>query len=137
MILGIGNDVCYVSRIKSIMNDASLAHRFMEKVFRAEEFFPFRYSIQDSLYAHYAKKFAAKEACAKALGCGFTEEVLPNQIIVKNNKDGQPYIELVDGALKRLELISFGYNPKIHVSLSLGNKIDHGIASAMVVIEGL
>src|SRR6185295_10657695 len=84
--------------------------------------------------ASYAKRFAAKEACAKALGTGMRRGVFWRDMGVVNLSSGQPTVALTNGALARLEAITPpGRRPVIHLSLS----DDHPYAQAFVVIEAV
>ncbi|MGH6957334.1 MAG: holo-ACP synthase, partial [Caulobacteraceae bacterium] len=84
--------------------------------------------------ASYAKRFAAKEACAKALGTGIRAGVFWRDMGVVNARSGRPTMALTGGAAKRLAaLMPEGFSPHVHLSLT----DDHPYALAFVVIEAL
>ena len=133
MILGIGNDLVRIERIK----DALERHgeRFEQRCFTDTE--RKKAARRERAGTHidvFAKRFAAKEACAKALGTGMDQGVYFKTIGVVEDEKGRPFIELTDGALERLNAITpDGYVPNIHLSLS----DDPPFAQAFVVIEAL
>ncbi len=133
MILGIGNDLVKIDRIK----DALERHgaRFEQRCFTdAERKKAARREQAGTHVDVYAKRFAAKEACAKALGTGMSGGVYFSTIGVVEDEKGRPFIELTDGALRRLEeMTPSGFTPHIHLSLS----DDPPFAQAFVVIEAL
>ena len=82
----------------------------------------------------YAKRFAAKEACAKALGTGMRAGVFWRDMGVVNMRSGQPTMALTNGALARLEkMVPAGHKAVIHLSLT----DDHPYAQAFVIIEAV
>ena len=84
--------------------------------------------------ASFAKRFAAKEACSKALGTGLKRGVFWRDMGVENLRSGQPTLKLTGGAAERLaEITPAGHEPVIHLSLT----DDHPYAQAFVVIEAL
>ena len=84
--------------------------------------------------ASYAKRFAAKEACCKALGTGISNGVFWRDMGVINDKNGKPTMKLTNGAAKRLaEIIPSGYEPHVHVTIT----DDFPLAQAFVIIEAL
>jgi len=130
MILGIGSDLSDIRRIQNSLDrfGARFTHRcFTELERRRSERKPDR-------AASYAKRFAAKEACAKALGTGMRGAVYWRDMGVVNLPSGQPTLALTGGALARLEsLIPAGHEARIHLSLT----DEHPYAQAFVVIEAL
>ena len=113
MIYGIGVDIIDIRRIKNVMQ--KYGDRFKNKCFHINEI-----KWSDKKYKSiesYAKRYAAKEACAKALGTGLARGVFWKDIEVVNNKYGKPFIKLHNKALKFLNsnLIK---NSKIEVTLS-------------------
>lgn len=126
MILGIGSDFSDARRIaKSIER---FGDRFLNRVFT-----PLERAKADrrKLRAEtYAKRFAAKEACAKALGTGLSRGVFWRDMGVVNLPSGQPTLVLTGGAARRLaEMVPGGYEPHIHLSLT-----DEGPLTAAYVI---
>ena len=122
MILGIGIDLVSIEKIgESVKSDA-----FRRKVFTPDEIAMCEAFASPA--EHYAGKFAAKEACMKALGHGIRQEVWFTQIEVLNAGSGAPYIQL-SGEAERL------FNEmgavKIHVSISHSDSM----AVAMVILE--
>lgn len=130
MILGIGSDFSDARRIaKSIER---FGDRFLNRVFT-----PLERAKADrrKLRAEtYAKRFAAKEACAKALGTGLSRGVFWRDMGVVNLPSGQPTLVLTGGAARRLaEMVPEGYEPRIHLSLT-----DEGpLTAAHVIISGV
>ena len=128
MIIGFGSDLCDIRRIA----DALERHgeRFAARLFTDAE--RARCDAKAARAACYAKRFAAKEACAKALGLGFTRGVGWRDMGVVNLDSGQPTLELSGGAAKRLEEITpRGLRAKIHLTLT----DEEPYAQALVLIE--
>ncbi|OYU52956.1 MAG: holo-ACP synthase [Alphaproteobacteria bacterium PA1] len=128
MIVGIGSDLCRIDRIEATL--ARFGSRFEARCFTAGE--QARANRRPAKRADtYAKRFAAKEACSKALGTGMRRGVAWRDMEVVNLPTGRPTLSLTGGALKRLqELIPPGFAADIHLSLS----DDHPLAMAFVVI---
>jgi holo-[acyl-carrier protein] synthase len=130
MIIGIGSDLCDVRRIERVIE--RYGDRFLDRIFTATE----RSKADRRLtrIATYAKRFAAKEACAKALGTGFRRGVFWRDLGVVNLSSGRPTIELAGGALERLRAITpAGHVARIDVSIT-----DEGpMAHAMVIISAV
>ena len=133
MILGIGNDLVKISRIEEALNKHG--ERFEQRCFTEIE--RQKAARRKGAGTHvdvYAKRFAAKEACAKALGTGMAEGVYFSTIGVVEDEKGRPFIKLSGGAQARLDAMTpQGYKPVIHLSLS----DDPPFAQAFVVIEAL
>lgn len=133
MIIGIGEDTCDIRRIEK----ALLRHgqRFIDRCFTEEEQAKAaRRKGKHEPASTLAKRFAAKEACAKALGTGFTEGVTLKSIGVTNEKSGAPALALTDGAQERLKaIVTVGKSVKIHVTLG----DEYPYAKALVIIECL
>ncbi|MFP6759950.1 MAG: holo-ACP synthase [Alphaproteobacteria bacterium] len=130
MIIGIGHDVCDATRIEITLE--RFGDRFTHRAFTAleREKCDRRAKRADS----YARRFAAKEACSKALGTGFRRGVHLATIGVVNLPGGKPTLELTDGALDRLrEITPDGTVAKIDVSLT----DDRGLAYAIVLITAV
>src|SRR5262245_36150639 len=102
MILGIGNDIIDIRRIEQTL--ARFGERFIERVCTATE--RRKSDRRVNRAASYAKRFAAKEACAKALGTGFRAGVFWRDMGVVNLPSGKPTMKLSGGALARLEAIT-------------------------------
>jgi len=130
VIIGIGSDLCDISRIEQTL--ARFGERFTQRVFTVEE--RRKAEGRANVAATYAKRFAAKEACAKALGTGFNRGVFMKNMGVVNLRSGAPTLNLEGGALERLKAITpAGHEAKIHLTLT----DDYPMAMAVVVIEAL
>ncbi len=128
MIVGIGSDLCDIRRVDKTLE--RFGERFTNRIFTELE--RTRSERKTDRAASYAKRFAAKEACAKALGTGLKRGVFWRDMGVINLRSGQPTMALAGGAAKRLaELIPEGMEPMIHLSLT----DDHPYAQAFVIIE--
>lgn len=130
MIIGIGHDVCDAERIARAL--ARFGDRFTKRVFTSVE----RERCESRLKRadSYARRFAAKEACSKALGTGFRRGVHLASIGVVNSPGGKPSLELTGGALERLrEITPAGMSAKIDVSLT----DDRQFAYAIVLITAV
>ena len=130
MILGLGNDLCDIRRIEKSLE--RFGDRFVQRIFTEVE--QKRSEGRATRAASYAKRFAAKEACAKALGTGLRRGVFWRDMGVVNLRSGQPTMALTNGALVRLgEIMPPGMKPVIHLSLT----DDHPYAQAFVIIEAV
>jgi holo-[acyl-carrier protein] synthase len=128
LIVGIGSDLSDIRRIQNSLE--RFGERFTQRVFTEVE--RTRSERKGDKAASYAKRFAAKEACAKALGTGIRRGVFWRDMGVVNLPSGQPTMRLTGGAAKRLkEIVPAGMEAFIHVSLT----DDHPYAQAFVVIE--
>ncbi|PHS29309.1 MAG: holo-ACP synthase [Robiginitomaculum sp.] len=128
MILGIGADLCDITRIEKTL--ARFGERFTNRVFTPIE--REKSNRRKERAASYAKRFAAKEACSKALGTGVKFGVAWRELGVVNLPSGKPTMVLAGGAAKRLdELTPKGYQPFIHLTIT----DDYPLAQAFVVIE--
>ncbi|MFD1625058.1 holo-ACP synthase [Azospirillum griseum] len=135
VILGIGNDLIDIRRIEKSLD--RFGARFIDRVFTEVEQAKSerradaagRHSARAS---SYAKRFAAKEACSKALGTGFRHGVFWRDMGVVNLPTGQPTLRLTGGALARLEAMTPpGMRPVIHVTLT----DEYPMAEAFVIIS--
>ena len=128
MIIGIGTDLCDVRRIERTLK--RFGQRFVERLFDASEQAKANRRVNPA--ASYAQGFAAKEACAKALGTGFRQGVFWRDMVGANHPSGQPYLVLSGGAKTRLDsLVPAGMEARIDVSQT----DEHPMAQAMVVIS--
>jgi len=130
MILGIGSDLVDVRRIEEVI--ARHGERFIARVFTATE--RARAERRARRAETYAKRFAAKEACAKALGTGMRAGVFWRDMGVVNLPSGRPTLKLTGGALARLQAITpAGCQARIDLSIT-----DEGpLAQAFVVISAV
>ncbi len=128
MIIGLGSDICDVRRIKAVLERHG--DRFLDRIFTATE--RAKAERRANRAETYAKRFAAKEACAKALGTGFRHGVFWRDMGVVNLASGRPTLELTGGALARLKAITpAGCQARIDLSLT-----DEGpTAQAIVIIS--
>jgi holo-[acyl-carrier protein] synthase len=130
VIIGIGSDLSDIRRIQASLD--RFGDRFTHKVFTEVE--RARSERKPDRAASYAKRFAAKEACAKALGTGLKHGVHLANMGVVNLRSGKPTMELTGGAAARLAaLIPPGMDGFVHLSLT----DDHPYAQAFVIIEAL
>jgi holo-[acyl-carrier protein] synthase len=130
MIIGIGSDLCDVRRIERVID--RYGDRFILRIFTEAE--RVKAERRATRVETYAKRFAAKEACAKALGTGFRKGVFWRDLGIVNLPSGQPTMRLTGGALARLQAITPpGHDVRIDVSLT-----DEGaMAQALVVISAM
>ena len=129
MILGIGTDLANIERIAGTLD--RFGDRFRDRVFTpAEQAKAAR--RPRAVAATYAKRWAAKEACSKALGTGLRMGIAWRDMAVRNLATGQPVMELTGWAAARLAAMTPpGHRATVHVSLT----DDHPWAQAFVVIE--
>jgi holo-[acyl-carrier protein] synthase len=130
MILGIGSDLCDIRRIEKVIDRHG--DRFINRVFTDVE--RGRAERKTGRIETYAKRFAAKEACSKALGTGFRRGVFFRDLGVVNLPSGRPTMKLTGGALRQLEGITpQGFEARIDVSLT----DEYPLAQAFVVISAV
>jgi holo-[acyl-carrier protein] synthase len=130
MIIGIGNDLIDINRVERVLERHG--ERFIQRVFTPIEI---RKSERRRMRAaSYAKRFAAKEACAKALGTGMSAGVFWRDMGVVNMPSGKPTMALTGGAAKRLQsLLPAGHTAVIHVTIT----DEFPLAQAYVIIEAV
>ena len=130
-ILGLGVDICDIRRIEAVLDKHG--ERFTKRVFSDVE--RARSERRPLLRAaSYAKRFAAIEACAKALGTGFARGVFMSELRVVNKPGGQPTMELHGNALARLQsLTPAGMTAEVFLSLT----DEYPYASAQVIIQAV
>ncbi len=130
MILGIGSDLTDIRRIQTSLD--RFGDRFTHRLFTDLE--RARSERKADRAGSYARRFAAKEACAKALGTGLSQGVFWRDMGVANLPSGQPTLILTGGAGARLATMTpMGFTAKLHLSLT----DDFPYAQAFVVIEAL
>ena len=128
MILGIGTDLANIERIERVLT--RFGDRFRHRVFTETE--QRRAERRPDVAATYAKRWAAKEACSKALGTGLRMGIAWRDMHVTNLHTGQPVMHVTGWAAARLDRMTpDGHEATIHVTLT----DDHPWAHAMVVIE--
>lgn len=130
MIIGLGSDLADIRRVEKTLE--RFGERFTHRIFTEIE--RRRSERKPDKAASYAKRFAAKEACSKALGTGFRRGVFWRDMGVANMPSGAPTMALTGGALKRLqEITPAGHRAVVHVTLT----DDHPYAQAFVIIEAV
>jgi holo-[acyl-carrier protein] synthase len=130
MILGIGNDIIDIRRIEATL--ARYGDRFVERVFTEVE--QRKSDRRRNRAASYAKRFAAKEACSKALGTGLRNGVFWRDMGVVNLPSGRPTLVLTGGARAQLErLTPPGYEARIDLTIT----DDFPTAQAIVIISAV
>lgn len=128
MILGIGSDLANIDRIAGTLE--RFGDRFRNRVFTEIE--QAKAERRADVAGTYAKRWAAKEACSKALGTGLAMGIAWKDMSVRNLRTGQPVMEVTGWAKERLaEMTPEGFEAVIHVTLT----DDHPWAQAFVVIE--
>jgi holo-[acyl-carrier protein] synthase len=130
MILGIGSDMIDIRRIEQAIE--RFGDRFLDRIFTAAE--RSKCDRRANRSASYARRFAAKEACSKALGTGFRDGVFWRDLGVVNLASGQPSMRLTGGALRRLEEITpDGMTARLDVTLT----DEPPLAQAVVIITAV
>jgi holo-[acyl-carrier protein] synthase len=130
MIIGIGSDLIDIRRIDATIE--RYGARFLDRIFTETECAKSDRRAQRS--ASYAKRFAAKEACAKALGTGLRRGVFWRDMGVVNLPGGKPTLALTGGALARLRAITpAGHSAQIDLSIT----DDFPLAQAIVIISAV
>src|SRR5947209_11778650 len=134
MIIGIGSDLIDITRVAKVIERHG--ERFLDRIFtpaeraKAER----RAKNEKMVVATYAKRFAAKEACSKALGTGIRRGVWWRDMGVVNLPGGRPTMQLTGGALARLQVLTpEGYEPRIDLSIT----DDWPMAQAFVIISAV
>ncbi len=130
MIIGIGSDLIDIRRIESSIG--RFGDRFLGRIFTPVE--RAKSDGRAQRVASYAKRFAAKEACSKALGTGFRRGVFWRDMGVVNLPGGKPSMQLTGGALRRLEeLTPRGHRAQIDLTIT----DDFPLAQAIVIISAV
>jgi holo-[acyl-carrier protein] synthase len=130
LILGIGNDLVDIRRIEKALD--RFGERFVARVFTETE--RAKAERRSERAPTYAKRFAAKEACSKALGTGFNKGVFMRDLGVVNLPGGKPTLALTGGAAARLaEITPPGYRAQIDLTLT----DEYPLAQAIVIISAV
>jgi holo-[acyl-carrier protein] synthase len=130
VIIGIGSDLIDIRRIEKTLERHG--ERFLSRVYTDVE--RAKSDRRNQRAASYAKRFAAKEACAKALGTGLTSGVFWRDMGVVNLPSGKPTMRLTNGAAERLAaLVPAGHRGVIHLTIT----DDFPMAQAFVIIEAV
>ena len=128
MIIGIGSDIINIDRVAKTIE--RFGDRFIQRIYTPVEIA--RAERRADRVATYAKRYAAKEACAKALGTGFRKGVFWRDLGVVNLPGGRPSLALTGGAKARLDaLIPAGMMARIDLTIS----DEHPMAQALVIIS--
>lgn len=130
MIIGIGSDICDIRRIEQSLErfGERFTHRCFTEIERA------RSDRKKLRAASYAKRFAAKEAAAKALGTGIHEGVFWRDVGVVNLPSGKPTLEMTAGAAAKLQsLTPRGHRAVVHLTIT----DEFPLAQAFVIIEAV
>jgi len=130
VIIGLGSDLIDIRRIEKTIERHG--DRFISRIFTEIE--QRKSEARAQRAASYAKRFAAKEACAKALGTGLARGVFWRDMGVVNLPGGKPTMQLTGGAARRLQaLVPEGMQPVVHLTIT----DDYPLAQAFVVIEAI
>jgi holo-[acyl-carrier protein] synthase len=130
MIIGIGHDIADMRRIKQTL--AEFGQQFLDRTYTARE--QARAAQKQDQIPTLARRWAAKEACAKALGTGIGEMARLTEIGIENDEKGLPKLVLTGAAAARLAALTpIGHKATVHVSLS----DEFPVASAFVILEAL
>jgi holo-[acyl-carrier protein] synthase len=130
MIIGLGNDIIDIRRVERTIE--RYGERFLSRIFTETE--RLKSENRAERAASYAKRFAAKEACAKALGTGFRHGVFWRDMGVVNLPSGRPTLQLTGGAARALQLLTpEGHDVRIDLSIT----DDFPTAQAIVIISAV
>ncbi len=130
MIIGIGSDLIDIRRIEKTLG--KYGDRFIQRLFTDVE--QAKSEGRRNRIASYAKRFAAKEACSKALGTGFRGGVFWRDMGVVNLPGGKPSMALTGGARRRLDALT---PPGMEARIDLSITDDHPLAQAIVIISAV
>jgi holo-[acyl-carrier protein] synthase len=125
MIIGLGTDIIDNRRIKKILN--KFGDKFKKRCFSINEIK--RSEKKNNFVSSFAKRYAAKEACAKALGTGLARGVFWKDIEVTNNLYGKPLIKLHKKSITRLKNLS---TKECSIEVSLSDEINYSIATVII-----
>ena len=126
MIINLGTDIVDIRRINNTIN--KYGDKFKSRCFHKSEIFRSENRLKTS--ESYAKRYAAKEACAKALGTGLARGVFWKDIEVKNDKFGKPKISLHNNALYFLK--KMGNEIDLNIEVSLSDEKNYAIANVII-----
>ncbi len=130
MIIGIGSDLIDIRRIEASLE--RFGQRFVQRLFTEVEQKKSEGRLNRA--ASYAKRFAAKEACSKALGTGFRKSIYWRDLGIENQRSGKPTMVLTGGAAERLKfLVPAGMKAQIDLSIT----DDFPLAQAIVIISAV
>jgi holo-[acyl-carrier protein] synthase len=130
VIIGLGSDLIDIRRIERVIEQ--FGDRFLDRIFTQTE--RLKCDRRANRAASYARRFAAKEACSKALGTGFRRGIFWRDLGVVNLPSGQPTMRLTGGALRRLdEITPAGMTARLDITLT----DEPPIAQAVVIITAV
>ena len=125
-IFGIGTDIVKISRMKKSLKNKS----FLSRIFSKEEVVKCKKNINHA--SCFAKRFAAKEAFSKALGTGFSKGISFNEIVVLNEKNGKPFIKLLN---KTKKIVTIELKKKRYkILLSIADEKNYAVAFVTITI---
>ena len=125
MIVGIGSDIVNIKRIEKTIN--KFGKKFIKRCFSQVEIL--KSEKRMNKVASYAKRFAAKEACVKALGLGISRGVFWTDIAVENDIKGKPFIKLYGNANKRLKELC---SKTCYIDVSLSDEKNYAISNILI-----
>ena len=129
MIIGIGEDLVSISRIQRLLDEKG--HSFLQKCFTLSEIEKGEsIPLAKNRYAYFAKRFAAKEACLKAIGTGMRDGLSWHDMEISNDPLGRPIIGVSGGVRKKLEMLG---SDEFQLHVTLTDEAD--LAKATVIIE--
>jgi holo-[acyl-carrier protein] synthase len=134
MIIGLGEDLVDIKRIEKLIADKG--DRFLEKCFTPSEIdkATTNHKSHDRYVAYFAKRFAAKEACLKALGTGMRDGLFWHDMDISNDALGRPILTITGGVEAKLIQLANGFEKTaIHITLS----DESHLAKATVILEGV
>ena len=129
MILGLGSDICDIRRIEAVMD--KYGDKFLDRIFTETERSKAMRRTEKIRAATFAKRFAAKEAAAKALGTGFRKGVFFSDLGVVNLPGGQPALKMTGGAAARLAAITPS-GMVAHVALTMTDEYPYAYAQVII-----
>ena len=129
LIIGLGADLCDIRRVEKVL--ARFGDRFVRRVFTEEERARAARRTEALHAGTYAKRFAAKEACAKALGTGFSRGVFHSDMGVVNLPSGAPTLVLTGGALARLQEITPA-GMEARLALTMTDEVPYAFAQVII-----
>ena len=133
MIIGLGEDLVEISRIQKLIDHQG--DRFLSKCFTPTEIeLSKKHTSEDRKTSYFSKRFAAKEACLKAIGTGMREGISWQDMDIRNDDLGRPILKVSGGVAEKLEkLTPSKLKPAIHITLS----DEAGLAKATVILEAI
>jgi holo-[acyl-carrier protein] synthase len=129
VIIGVGADLCDIRRVEKVM--ARFGDKFLIRVFTEAERARAMRRTEAIRAGTFAKRFAAKEACAKALGTGFSQGVFHSDLGVVNLRGGRPAMVLTGGALARLHAITPA-GMAAEIALTMTDEVPYAFAQVII-----